>query len=160
MIKPRDYKPYNPCTQQEAKFPVSILADFPSTNVPDGWLYCDGRALSRSEYSDLFKIIGVIYGSGDNSTTFNIPDYRGYFSRCVNTSNSGIDQNRTVGSKQGDALKKHNHGFWYDTFHPGRKTGNDWPCTDGSVSKQGTTMDTGDSETRPHNYAVYRCIKT
>jgi microcystin-dependent protein len=45
--------------------------------TPDGWLICAGQAISRTVYSDLFASIGVSYGSGDGSTTFNIPDLRG-----------------------------------------------------------------------------------
>lgn len=45
--------------------------------VQDGWLVCDGEAHSRTTYSSLFGAIGTLYGPGDGSTTFNIPDYRG-----------------------------------------------------------------------------------
>jgi hypothetical protein len=41
---------------------------------PSGWLFCDGSAVSRSTYSDLFTAIGTTWGSGDGSTTFNLPD--------------------------------------------------------------------------------------
>ena len=53
--------------------PVGAVLAFASSVVPDGWLLCDGRAISREDYSDLFSIIGVQYGSGDGSTTFNLP---------------------------------------------------------------------------------------
>lgn len=42
--------------------------------VPDGYLICDGSEVSRTTYSDLFNVIGTIFGSGDGSTTFAIPD--------------------------------------------------------------------------------------
>lgn len=45
--------------------------------APQGYLLCDGRALSRSEYAFLFQVLGTNYGGGDGSTTFNIPDLRG-----------------------------------------------------------------------------------
>lgn len=45
--------------------------------VPGGWLECDGRAVSRLQYGRLFTAIGTIYGSGDGTTTFNLPDLRG-----------------------------------------------------------------------------------
>lgn len=44
---------------------------------PVGWLFADGRAVSRSTYPALFSAVGVTYGPGDGSTTFNLPDYRG-----------------------------------------------------------------------------------
>lgn len=42
-----------------------------------GWVQCNGRALSRSTYAELFEVIGTTYGAGDGTTTFNIPDCRG-----------------------------------------------------------------------------------
>jgi microcystin-dependent protein len=45
--------------------------------VPPGWVECDGRALSRSTHAALFLLIGTIYGAGDGSTTFNVPDLNG-----------------------------------------------------------------------------------
>ncbi|HEX5676413.1 MAG TPA: phage tail protein, partial [Alcanivorax sp.] len=44
---------------------------------PNGWLFCDGRAVSRTTYAALFTAIGTKYGAGDGSTTFNLPDLRG-----------------------------------------------------------------------------------
>ena len=43
-------------------------------NAPNGWLVCDGSAISRTTYAALYAIIGTTYGSGDESTTFNLPD--------------------------------------------------------------------------------------
>lgn len=48
----------------------------PTTAVPSGWLLCDGAAVSRTTYATLFGVIGTIYGPGDGSTTFNLPDLR------------------------------------------------------------------------------------
>lgn len=47
------------------------------SSAPTGWLDCDGSAVSRSTYADLFTAIGTTYGSGDGSSTFNVPDIRG-----------------------------------------------------------------------------------
>ena len=52
---------------------ITILA---SSGAPDGWLIADGRAVSRTTYAALFAAIGTTYGSGDGSTTFNLPDFR------------------------------------------------------------------------------------
>lgn len=46
-------------------------------NVPTGYIFCDGSAISRTTYSGLFNVIGVNYGPGDGTTTFNLPDTRG-----------------------------------------------------------------------------------
>lgn len=47
------------------------------SKVPAGWLFCNGQAISRSTYSALFGVINTIYGSGDGTATFNVPDLRG-----------------------------------------------------------------------------------
>jgi len=45
--------------------------------IPAGWLACGGQAVSRSTYAALFLAIGTLYGAGNGSTTFNVPDLRG-----------------------------------------------------------------------------------
>ena len=57
--------------------PTGVLIPFAGTSAPDGWLLCDGSAISRSTYSGLYTVIATNYGSGDGSTTFNLPDLRG-----------------------------------------------------------------------------------
>ena len=56
----------------------------------DNWLICDGQEISRSEYSQLFSVIGEKFGAGNGSTTFNVPDYRGRFLRGLG-GNSAAD---------------------------------------------------------------------
>ena len=48
-----------------------------TNTAPSGWLICDGAAVSRTTYADLFAVIGTTYGAGDSSTTFNLPDFQG-----------------------------------------------------------------------------------
>ena len=57
--------------------PVGSVTAFAGSSAPAGWLICGGQAVSRSDYSGLFSVIGTTYGSGNGSTTFNIPDLRG-----------------------------------------------------------------------------------
>lgn len=57
--------------------PIGTIAPYGGTSDPTYWLICDGRAISRTAYADLFAVIGTTYGSGNGSTTFNIPDLRG-----------------------------------------------------------------------------------
>lgn len=56
--------------------PVGVMVEFAGSSAPDGWLLCDGSAVSRTTYADLFDEIGTTWGSGDGSTTFNVPDRR------------------------------------------------------------------------------------
>lgn len=53
---------------------AGIIYINPSNTLPDGFLWCDGAAYSRTEYPELFAAIGTKYGAGDGSTTFNVPD--------------------------------------------------------------------------------------
>jgi microcystin-dependent protein len=57
--------------------PAGIVSAFAGVTAPSGWLMCYGQAVSRTEYSALFTALSTTYGSGDGSTTFNIPDMRG-----------------------------------------------------------------------------------
>ncbi len=54
-----------------------IIFDYAGSAAPNGFLLCYGQAVSRTTYAQLFAVIGVVYGAGDGSTTFNIPDLRG-----------------------------------------------------------------------------------
>ena len=57
--------------------PIGGIIAFDSDTIPNGWLLCDGRAVSRTKYAELFKAIGTKHGSGDGSTTFNLPNPKG-----------------------------------------------------------------------------------
>ncbi|MFQ8642973.1 MAG: phage tail protein, partial [Oscillospiraceae bacterium] len=50
---------------------------WPSSAIPSGYLLCNGQAVSRTTYANLFKTIGTAYGAGDGSTTFNLPNMAG-----------------------------------------------------------------------------------
>lgn len=56
--------------------PAGIIIPFAGTSVPMGCLLCNGAAVSRTNYANLFAAIGTLYGAGDGSTTFNLPDAR------------------------------------------------------------------------------------
>ena len=102
-------------------FPAGMIIPFagPAENIPEGWLLCDGAEVSRSNYNNLYKAIGVCWGTGNGTTTFNLPDLRGMFlrgvsgesgndedaeNRVVLTDNGGNTGNN-VGSYQGDAIR-------------------------------------------------------
>lgn len=57
--------------------PIGTVVPFASNTVPVGWRLCDGTAVSRTLFSDLFTSLGTSFGVGDGSTTFNLPDFRG-----------------------------------------------------------------------------------
>lgn len=76
--------------------PAGIVMPFAGSTAPQGYLLCDGSAVSRTDYADLFTAIGTTYGSGDGSTTFNVPDLSG---RVV----LGVSQSHALGTTGGEA---------------------------------------------------------
>ena len=58
--------------------PTGAVMAFAGSSAPEGWLVCDGSAVSRTTYADLFAVIGTTYGSGDGNTTFNLPEKYAY----------------------------------------------------------------------------------
>lgn len=57
--------------------PTGAVSSFAGSSAPTGWLLCDGSAVSRTTYADLYAVIGTTYGVGDGSTTFNVPNAKG-----------------------------------------------------------------------------------
>ena len=85
--------------------PIGTILAFGGSEIPVGWHLCDGTAVSRTAYAELFAIIGTNFGVGDGSTTFNLPDLRGEVIRGAGTnSHSGQGNGGLVGEHQ-DATK-------------------------------------------------------
>ena len=82
--------------------PVGAVFAFASGTTPPGYLLCNGQAVSRTTYATLFAAIGVVYGNGDGTTTFNVPDLRNEFVR-------GKTDTRPLGNKQEASLASHIH---------------------------------------------------
>lgn len=82
--------------------PVGAIQSYGGLTAPNGWLICDGSAVSRTTYAELFEAIGTTYGSGDGSTTFNIPDLKGRVLVGVGNSGATGSTNHTLGQKDGE----------------------------------------------------------
>lgn len=147
---------------------VGTTQDFFGTTVPPNWLAATGATVSRLAYFRLFTQIGIACGYGDNSTTFQLPDTRGYFSRGWNNGagidpdaagrsamNPGGNTGDNVGTTQTDAFKAHTHVVNYGSGSGGTSIAGDGS---GSANNENTGS-TGGNETRPLNYYVYRLIK-
>lgn len=80
--------------------PAGIILPYAGSTAPEGYLMCDGSAVSRSTYAALFAVIGTTYGAGDGSTTFNIPDLTGRVVIGV----SGTHALGTTGGEESHAL--------------------------------------------------------
>lgn len=91
---------------------------FAGSTAPKGWLICDGSAVSRTTYADLFAVIGTSYGSGDGSTTFNIPNLKGKIPVGLNSNDTDFNTlGKTGGEKEHtltiDEMPSHKHGVGY-----------------------------------------------
>lgn len=131
-----------------------------STNVPAGTLECNGAAVSRTTYADLFAEIGTTHGVGDGSTTFNVPDYRGEFLRGWDHGR-GVDIGRTLGSTQSDMVGNHTHGI--SDFILRDFAGSAWAYSAGSNNRAFESNATQGvvgtaTETRPRNKSIMYCI--
>lgn len=104
-----------------------LLFAYATISSIEGYLPCNGSAVSRSTYSALFSAIGTTYGAGNGSTTFNVPDFRGYFLRGFDSGRgvSGTNVRGTVYSGGGrvashghgpNGIQSSNHTHWYQTF--------------------------------------------
>lgn len=69
--------------------PTGMVALWDDTNIPEGWLLCNGAAVSRSTYAALFAKLGTRHGAGNGSTTFNLPDMRDRYPIGVGTNALG-----------------------------------------------------------------------
>ena len=125
---------------------IGMVAPFAMDSVPTGWLHCDGSAVSRTTYSLLYSKVADLYGAGDGSTTFNLPNLKDEFIR-------GSSDTLEVGNKQGQSLQSHTHSILQPngaTSVGGTVMGN-YGVTNGLASD-------GSGETRPRNVAMLYCI--
>ena len=102
--------------------PIGALQMYAGQTAPSGWLLCQGQAISRTDYAQLFAVIGTTYGDGDGSTTFNLPDMQDRFP-------VGAGSNYNLNSKGGedsvtltDLEVAHGHGFTAPTVGGGATT--------------------------------------
>lgn len=169
--------------------PSGAVMPFAMQTPPTGWLEANGSAISRTTYAALFSALGTLYGIGDGTTTFNLPDLRGEFVRGWDHGR-GVDSGRVFGSTQTSAYTNHSHtassstsvsasdlGHAHsyvemstggaiagggDYTYNGANTGTAYADISASASTSTTVnaSTTGATETRPVNIAMLYCIKT
>ena len=78
LVKGQDITAYAKKTDLSSSLstiaPTGVVQAFAGSTTPQGWLLCDGSAVSRTTYAALFAVIGTTYGAGNGSTTFNLPN--------------------------------------------------------------------------------------
>ncbi|DBA81694.1 TPA: hypothetical protein ACH3X1_007434 [Trebouxia sp. C0004] len=78
-----------------------------SEAAPDGWLPCNGQAVSRELYSQLFEVIKSAYGDGDGQTTFNVPNLQGRVAVGQGSEGSGFEKVGSIGCEVAHKLEEH-----------------------------------------------------
>jgi microcystin-dependent protein len=140
--------------------PAGVISPFAgaSLNMPAGYLLCDGSAISRTTYSDLFQAIGTTYGSGDGSTTFNLPNFAGYFLRGLGGTSAALGVAQAESVNTAGVQLREASTTWAAT---GAAIGSSQAYFENSnIASYGTNMTLfGGTETRPANYAVNYLIK-
>jgi len=122
--------------------PTGGMMMWGTASAPTGYLLCNGSAVSRTTYSALFAVIGTAFGSGDGSTTFNLPDFRDRFPVGAGTTYSA---NSTGGSKDAitvahthtgttDSNGAHQHLVVASVGNTGAPSPGTGPTVDGSNS--------------------------
>ena len=134
--------------------PIGAYLSYPSQKtIPAGFLLADGRSLKKSEYTELFDVIGYTYGgSGQN---FNLPNFAdGKFMRSIG------GKAAPLGTAQQDELKSHIHNVSVNTDSYGNSTATlARGKTEVNNNESGFIKSTGGNETRPYNMAVAVILK-
>jgi microcystin-dependent protein len=161
-------------TTQESFVPVGTILPFAGASAPSGYLLCDGSTPNRITFSALFTAIGIAYGYGNQTTTFNIPDLRGRFLRGVTGAsandpdaasrtamNTGGNTGNNVGSVQGHQFASHNHTVNNGPFTFWGSPGTGIQANSGqeASARTPTLANNGGNETRPLNAYVNYIIK-
>jgi microcystin-dependent protein len=135
--------------------------------APENYLECDGSAISRTAYAELFDAIGTFFGAGDGATTFNLPDLRGSFLRGtsdgsaadpdsssrVSPADKATAVGDTVGSYQDMKLADHTH------TQLGSRKGSSWNIYDLRYNRETSTPIDVTGEMRPVNVNVMFCVR-
>ena len=142
--------------------PTGTVIFHAKNTAPTGFLKANGAAVSRSTYSALFTEIGTTFGVGDGSTTFNVPDMRGYFARGW-ADDGSIDSGRTFGTTQEATSFTANTDLFGDGARGQANRVKNSDGDDGSDSVGSSSSSNAITRTykkvRPVNLALLACIK-
>lgn len=144
--------------------PSGALLDWAGPTPPEGFLICDGAAVSRTTYPNLFAAIGITWGAGDGSNTFNLPDLRGRTAIGVGTG-PGLTARviGTTGGEERHALTANENGAHTHGAVFALGAGSSFATTISGVDANGSTASSGSGA--PHNNmqpftVLWKIIKT
>jgi len=168
---------YGDATNMTGLLPSGVILPYGASASPTGFLLCNGQAVNRSTYSSLFAIVSSLYGNGDGSSTFNVPDLRGRFVAGWDAGTSvltSVTANMVLGSSIANTggaqaitlavaqMPAHTHDITpmrQDSPRTGGGSGNVYDAISGTVSTSSTGGDGAHSNIPPTMILNY-IIKT
>ena len=133
-------------------FPIGAVVEWWSDIIPEGWLKCNGQALNKSDYPDLYNVIGDKYTEISSSTTFNLPKHDGRTPVGIDSSDSDFNiLGKMIGEKEHtltiDEIPSHNHTvrFGFGAAGADRRTVD----SNGTTATDNHTVNTGGGQS--HN---------
>jgi microcystin-dependent protein len=157
-------------TPASASTPAGVVLPYAGSSAPTGYLLCGGQAVDRTTYATLFAVTGTVYGVGDGTTTFNVPDLRGRVAAGLDNMNgsaasritnavSGIN-GTTLGASGGDQnLQSHSHSYTAPNANTDTSGTGTMVTAGGSGSTTGTTGSGSSQNVQPTMMLNY-IIKT
>lgn len=133
--------------------PIGSITAYGNETAPANWLICDGSAVSRTAYADLFAVIGTKYGEGDGSTTFNLPNLKGRVPVGLDSDDTDFNSiGKTGGEKTHkltiEEMPNHTHNFKYGfKFVSGA---NEWGAANTDYQEIGNVISPAGGD-QPHN---------
>lgn len=104
--------------------PTGTINQYAGATAPTGWLLCDGAAVSRSTYANLWAVIGTTFGSGDGSTTFNVPNLKGKVIVGIDAGDTAFDERGETGGAKTHTHAGHSNHDALTNNHSGTAVGN------------------------------------
>lgn len=138
-----------------AAIPTGTVNQYAGSSAPTGWFICDGSAISRTIYATLFAVVGTTYGSGDGSTTFNLPDLRGRVP--VGYASGGKTEVATLGNN--DGLAENLRNISHRHLAVAQISGGSLVISAGSTNSSYSSGDSNNTD-RPAFLVVNYIIKT